>query len=347
MNNKLTAAHSYYWSKCPAWVKAHTLYPVYPRDDKTRLEGIEAHKINMAMIAGKPFVAPSREMERHCRAYFEDFRDNQPVDVMYCGPEYKSYCDVTNSETICDAYAIGDTKLVVWEFKYGYRPVDVLNNPQMSLFAWSIIAPKSEDFMVEFRLHQPRRNDGGPSLSVWSTTKGGLRAYVGQLQSAADSARSENPVACSGPQCRHCPAIFACQTSRKAGFDMLEEPLQLNDFGEAALAAEYGLIQEALEYLSIRAAGIEEYVLNTGVFFPGYEIITGRGSKKIKGDISWLGNMYGVKTHKEVPLTPNQLINAGIPEDILAPLVESIPGKKKLKAVNEQTAKDMFNVHTK
>lgn len=315
---------------------------VREEDDQDRLDGIEAHRVARMMIADKPHGCTNPHIVRHCEAYVQDIIDNRPNPCSWFEAESEVIDVTTARKAYVDAWAAANEHLVIWELKYGYRPVPVEGNPQMALYAKALKGPSTET--IEFRIFQPRCYDGHEAVRTWQTTPEELYELWDELGAAANDARTDQPLAVSGPiQCGKCPGIHACAVSQRTAYEQLGRPLQLLDPDGNALAAEYARITEALEYLKIRASGIEEHVLATGLYLPGYTIGTGRGSRKLNSDISWLAEMYNVKPTKEVDLTPKQLEDAGIPTKVLSPFVTTTAGKKKLKAVDPTAAKEMFD----
>lgn len=140
----------------------------------------------------------------------------------------------------CWYYDEEKNEVHVWDFKYGFKPVEVRENWQLIGYAsgvCSLILEKFHDgnkFLAEhwdmvFNLHivQPRaRHREGP-IRTWSLTRDALRYYENELQTSVQSSFLENPLLEAGSHCTYCKAKSICPQLKKESNMIVDKELEI------------------------------------------------------------------------------------------------------------------------
>lgn len=254
-------------------------------------------------------------------------------------------------------------RLVIWEFKYGHRPVKAVGNLQLTLYAEGVLTSLGIDgfadqrCQLEFRVVQPRSYQaGGNGVKVWSCAASDIRATINWLATSAQAAHGPDPVLRSGPHCIDCARRHVCPKAAEAAFSAFSlagdsVPDVLTD---KALAVEATLLDLAEKAIKARKSAIdievESRVLG-GKFIPGFavEITCGRRRWAVTtSDVKDLGAALGVVLVEEQPVSPAEaervLKAKGVPEfkAVIAAYTETPSGGPKVVADDGTKAKQVF-----
>lgn len=157
------------------------------------------------------------------------------------------------------------TKLIVYDFKYGFIPVDAEENDQMKFYGiGALTLPEAlcvEE--VELVIVQPR-SLRGEKVKRWTTTPEALLAFEGHLHDKAAEADKGGPLV-AGDHCEHCTALEcgACAEARKAPIAACTELLPFSPVDEGVVTAPPApsyLTQEQLERVVDRAPIIIDWL---------------------------------------------------------------------------------------
>lgn len=225
-------------------------------------------------------------------------------------------------------------RIIVWDYKFGHREVDVEWNEQLAVYVLGLLEMLKQNGMneqyidVELRIVQPRCYTSQGPIRTWEGKASDLRALWNQLHMRAADSLTPNPVATSGSHCLDCPARHACGAARKSAMAAMDyshrgmvEPLTAE-----AISFELDALERAAEAIKTRMTGLEAQavqMLRQGKLIPGY------GVKDTVGHLSWrstmqpesidaLGAMFGVSLRKDAPfITPTQALAKGIDEAVI------------------------------
>ncbi len=263
----------------------------------------------------------------------------------------------------CWVYIEDIKTLIVWDFKYGHRPVDAYENWQLINYTLLILQGfnlgrgitglEDQNITVRMRIIQPRGYHSGGCMQEWSTVASGLRSYVNQLKAAAIEATGDNPDMVTGAHCRDCRARHACKGAQIAS----QNAMEYNDryylpenAGPEIMATELNMLKRAADAIEFRLLGLEEQVktqLMAGGNIPGWMLKMGLGRQawnKSTQEILTLGTLMGMDLKKpDAPITPKQAIKKGIDETVINAYSDKPKTGLKLVKDNGTKARKVFS----
>jgi Protein of unknown function (DUF2800) len=353
---------------CPGSVKMQAMAPKTADTDE-ELEGQAAHLVAMGvasrkwepklgdkfMYAGRPWEIDD-DMLDGAVTYAEEaqFLGNgqfeEPVSAKHVIPECWGTPDYWR---VYDYFENGTgargIQLKVADYKYGYRHVEVFENPQLIAYALGVQhrLQLSWKTPVCLAIAQPRAFHHEGPVRHWRTldnrplTLADLYHFaVRVIVPAVEEALSENPQTIAGPHCVDCRARGICPTYRKDIANVLQYvgTAQLDNMTSEAVGVELRLVKWAIKMLEGRYDGLRAHAeasINAGVPIPywRYGPVAGRLTWKPdtpKPDIAAMGDMLGVDLRKPMALvTPTQAKKV-IDESIIAMYADRPSGGMKL-----------------
>ena len=331
------------WGHCPAYVQMTMAFPQVPTTES--MEGEAAHwygEQRLKNIIGPHDRAPNGivlndEMRESAGVYIRDVWDamlkypGSQVGIEFYGAArsiHPEHCGGT-----VDAYLFNRSLmlLITWNFKHGHGEVSEFENFQeigytrMLLDYLGIDGYQEQFLTVQNRIVQPRCYTAKGIVRTWEYKAVEIRGLVNQLVAAGQRALEPIPEAKSGDYCVHCPGRHSCPAARRVAMNAIDysgkniPELMTPD----AISFELQLLERAKKAIEARYTGMLELAESTikrGTLVPGY------GLEPTYGRLSWttplaaikmLGNDYGKALTKEVPITPTQAIDAGVPKEIV------------------------------
>lgn len=350
--------------QCGAAARMMAQYPSEETED-TR-EGTAAHWVAEDMIrnggrnVAEGVIAPNgvmvtEEMIEAGEVYFSDVIAQVPdlqglhierrIDCHSISPE----CDGTP-----DMWHYRPGHLIVWDYKYGRRYVPAFENWQMIEYVSGILdllgvtGLNDHLITVDMRVVQPRCFVGGSSVRNWRINAQELRGYFNTARMFEERSLKPDAPATSNPDCRDCcpGQCSAAQAAAYNGVDISMQP-QPFDMPPAALGTELGTLRRAAEAIKARQDALEVQalaLLKRGQAVPGFRVETSQGRTAWTQPVEWvkaLGEVLGVVTVQEKPLTPTQVIKAGVPAEMVTPHT-SRPTSLKLVEDDGSHARKVF-----
>lgn len=255
-----------------------------------------------------------------------------------------------------DAFAIHGATIYLWDYKFGFSPVDVRENWQLIVYLALLFKHLSlgddRQWRVRFAIVQPRDYSGGErGVKVWEIGAHELRAHINVVRNAFAEALGPNPRLRVGPGCRNCSARHACPELQRAG--LLEAELgqqaQPFDLSPGALGLELQMLERAIATLTARKTGLDAQAIRAikaGAQVPGYAVSRGDGRvvwNKPANMVINTGKLLGFDLAKPPePITPKQAMDLGMPAEIVGSWSESKPGAEKLVPDNGSLAARVF-----
>lgn len=360
---------------CRGYARMTALYPEIPgaTDDKIREEGTAghwvAHSIGQGFIVPEGTLAPNKvevddKMLDGANIYLEDLRacgvpvyQEMTLPAQWIHPE----CGGTSDAWAWDAV---NRKLIVWDYKYGYRYVDAFENPQLSIYVssildylhklgWIILDGVSEmDITVEMVVVQPRCFGAEP-IRRWTVKATMLRGIWNTLRQAAVETLAPEPTLKAGSWCQDCSARHACPAAQRAALASIDFSAKMipHDLTPAAMGDALRRIKQAKEFLESLESGLEVQLLHAisnGHVDPNWSIGYGRGSTAFKegAEQQFLALAKYMKldgvTKPERAKTPLQIIDA-IGPDLISRFIEKRPGAKKLVPFTDRTIRKLLS----
>jgi Protein of unknown function (DUF2800) len=342
---------------------------LYGRDDKSEAstEGDLAHELAANYIARSKFIGMSssftQEMHEGAKTYedvilkfFPEKPVNDGVDEFFLPNEnihVEEYVNISNIHSEMwgtpDAWGIVDKTLHIFDYKFGFTPVEVFENWQLLAYACGIYKNHLEIKDIYLHIVQPRDYISNSKHKVWHLTTQELMSYKQRLIISEALAMSPNAPLIVSDQCKYCKARYACPALQKAAFGATE--LAYRNTQHALTSREIGtelkFLHEAQEILSYRITALEteaEHLLKSGMHVDHYEL------KPVESRLSWImpkediiqmGELLGINLRKEDVITPTQAIKAGLPEDNILACAER-KSSVKLSKIDTTKSKEVF-----
>lgn len=253
-----------------------------------------------------------------------------------------------------DAYAIdrSTSTLYLADLKFGFRPVDVWRNLQLTIYAWTLLALSGCRNAV-LTIVQPRCPHPDGPVRTWRTNVDELRPLAVWLCERAAAALAPNPVCTPNPACRNCAAAHACKSLQAAGLAGLETAYDSipHILTPAELGYELSKLLAAQERIEHRITGLNaqgESLHKRGTAVPGFTLdrvaTRWRWREGAEQALQRLGSMLGVSVMAEPKLrSPAQLRNlfpAAL--DVQSLYAERPTGELRLKATDPNEAIKAF-----
>lgn len=244
--------------------------------------------------------------------------------------------------------------LLVVDFKFGHRPVDVFENWQLIEYVAGLLHERGADDMrtrVTVKIAQPRAFHRDGPIRSWSFPATDIRAHINIANAAAVEALGPNPRFRVGPECRDCRARHACETLQRAALTACDiaGAAQPFDLPPTALALEYRVLKRYAALLDARITGLEEQALaqiKAGKPLPGLRVEHGAGREVwtiTDLQVIQIGKAIGVNVARPLAaMTPKQAVKAGLPDAILAGIVNTPRGAAKLVEDDGARARRVF-----
>lgn len=331
------------WRVCQGYVAMIAAYPESDdpeADNDVREDGTACHWLAEEMWHGREHavgtLSPNNrvitdemhdavEMYHHAlrapqRQWDMEWHIEAPVNCKWFAPGMKG---------TADAWGYKPGWLRVVDLKYGFAFVEVWENPQLIIYAWSIAQDLQlpDTDMVEFTIVQPRSYHRDGQVRTWHCKVGDLLPYAEGLRSAARNALSPASKCVPNPGCTNCAARHACVALQQSSMVALEQAYASVPFEmePAAVASELTRLKEGAKRMEARITGLEgqaEAMLRDGAVIPGWELSASMGRTRwIDGAqerILALGDYYGVDVAApRTPLSPTKAKTL-LPEKVIA-----------------------------
>jgi len=363
---------------CPGSRALEEQYPA--SESAASIEGGLAHQYAAWVLQNRLGNAPtpfpdswlgqvSDDMKRGADIYVEKIKNDTVGFYGFANIHIEERLDISVIHSECwgtpDAwfYDSQNKTVYLYDYKYGHRPVDPVENWQLIEYAAGIaqlcgmkVFPDSSwdgDDEITFHLIvvQPRDYSSAP-IKSWAAGIKTLRRYWERLR-AAEALAFQDVIQCqTSDSCLHCSARHVCPALQKTTLN-ISEFVSLNTPQVANanhLGSELKLLQRAASLLTARITGLETEALarfQQGENVPYFKIDRGRGKEVWDQTCEYVvgvGQLLGLELQKPADLiTPNQARKLGFPENVLQSLIKRIPGELKLMADDGSQARKIFN----
>ena len=358
------------WVPCPGSVLMEMMYPENDADKEKAAEGELAHLACHNMLKGQPLPdGVTDEMVEGAEIYAQDIQDV----LRLCSPAVKPniehklwkgnrvlFDDNNWGTPDCTLHDIPHFKYYAWDYKFGHRYVEVMDNWQLLNYCILDLSNEmsgkiQEGIECHLRIVQPRSYHPSGPIREWVVMSQDLWSYREVLREAAKVALLPDAPCKTNSECRDCRARHACPTLQEAGYlavDVSGKSMPF-DMPPEALGRELAVMQKAADLLKARIDGLENEVLGNikrGVPITGWMTNQGTGRKKWDKPIEEviaLGAMMGIDVAKPGAITPTQAIKAGIPAAVVDSYAVTPLGEIKLVRDNGAQARKVFQGATK
>lgn len=321
------------WIHCPGSCQLQSRYPEAEEGGKAALDGEAAHNCAARLLMGEDINVGdfaentqiiTEEMFNAAKLYYRDVQSVKGVKCLTVekqvhAPHVSRYLYGTP-----DCWGVAEDTLIIWDFKFGYLPVEAFENWQGIGYACCILGNIPEEInKIQIRIVQPRANHPDGPIRAWSFPAANMPEYEQIITESINEALSPTAEVCSGPWCRNCNALIACPAAQEHGAAIMQfiDKAVPREPDPAMLAMELSLLNEAADMLEYRKKAIEGLVtsrIKAGERIPGYSI------KPAYGRLSWsvdpdtaaaFGDTQDVDIRKPGVMTPTQAKAAGMDVD--------------------------------
>lgn len=244
--------------------------------------------------------------------------------------------------------------LLLWDYKFGHRYVEVFENAQMVDYIAGItdgIHDMTPGVDIVVTIVQPRSFSSDGPIRRWETTLLKLRALINVSSNAVHEALGPNPRAKVGPECRDCKARHACPTLQREGFAGMDEAKRVTpmEMTPAAAGLELRMLERSIALLTARSKGLEaqlERMAKSGAPTPGWRLVPGESRETWtvpEAQVIATAALLRVNVAKPPEaITPAQARKAGLDPDLVAALAARGPAGMKLVADDGSAARRAF-----
>ena len=241
-----------------------------------------------------------------------------------------------------DALHRAGTDVYVWDLKYGYQVVEVVDNWQLVCYAAGVARPGDTVHVV---IVQPRVWHPAGRARVFSITYEQLAERVSRLRERALLAMSGQAYTAPGRHCSYCPALAVCPAARRVLLDH-SEPAIAEPIPDHALAEELRLLRDLDQVLRMRVGALEADALQrmrSGKRLPG--IHTRQTESRLQWtaapeDVLRMASACGYQISR--PVTPTQALDAGVPAEIINQYASRKPGAVQVSTGCDRKASEVF-----
>jgi len=262
--------------------------------------GMGAEPLNdTGLIPTDEFMDMSREAARYA------------LDLVDLGADHWE-TPLTHGDTLrgtCDFYGYNSqtATLHVVDFKFGFIHVAAKWNWQLLCYLL-MLQPFGNAERIALHIYQPR--DFGEPVKVWDMPVAEAMDAMAWLSGRMDAALHSAECA-TGPHCRNCNSRMFCSAFQDQAACLLEtvSTSLTQELPPKALSAEYAYLLRAQAVINSAVKGFTDlltYNIETGIPTPGWQLGSGRGSRKWTGStesIKALGAMFGVSLTEEKPIS--------------------------------------------
>lgn len=355
---------------CPG---SRAMEAAYPETEPSResLEGTAAHWAFAEILAGREIdtglIAPNGimltdEMVEGAELFVGDIIQSTPAAEFFGYPlMVETPVSIATIHPECwgtpDAWIYKPGRLIVWDYKFGHRYVEVFENLQMVEYAAGILEQMGVNGIADqhteviFRIVQPRCYVGGAPIREWRTTASDLRALFNLLRGWEEAAMQNNAPCVVNEHCGDCLARHACPAAQRAAYHGMAIATSSVPFDlpPEALGVELRYVDRAIAALEARRTGLAEQalaVIKRGARVPLYHAEQGEGRERWKrpdAEIIALGDMLGIPLSKPKLITPKQAVKAGLDEATAKAFSETPKSEIALKPDNDTQARKVFS----
>lgn len=368
------------WGKpdgCPGWVTMALMYPEL-EDSPEAAEGTAAHELAAEAVelasraqpltTGVGDIAPNgvaytEEMVEAAQDYAAHIQQIMRDAAVFGGPNLGIERKIHAPQVHADSWGTVDFflydhnqgVLYVYDYKFGHRHVDAFENYQLINYYAGIISELGIDghadqhLTVEFGIFQPRAYKATGAWDFWRVTGSDLRGHINALTWGASQALGLDPSTKSGLHCRDCTARHACEAALRGGaslYHVAAKPVPA-ELDPQALGLQLKLVREAESMLGYLREGYEaqvEALTRQGKAVPGWAQQPKMGRKRWANvaDAITIADACEVDIRKHDAVTPNQAIKLGLPEEIVASMIETPQVGISIVPDNGTQAKKVF-----
>lgn len=352
---------------CRGWVAMAAAYPA--EDTEESREGTVAHAMATGWLSyklhGHPYAMPqvgelvegvevTHDM-RYGALMFADY----VLGVVDTSAVVERPVRIHTIHELCEGtpdvvwFARGTGITHVFDYKFGWGPVEADENPQCLLYAlgaqetWGYSGSHPAHATVRVHIIQPRAMHYLGQIRTWLSPNP-VQSYLPAFRAAATEALSNDAQVRTGPFCRHCTARHACGPALDAGMALYESlgialPV---DATVDQIAGRWAALKSASKRLEKICEAYEAQF--TSLLQQGHAAREYRLAPT-QGNAAWVDKeaaravaaAAGVSLEKNDLITPTQAKAAGLAAAVVDSLSLRKPGLK-IQKIDHRQAEEAF-----
>jgi hypothetical protein len=249
-----------------------------------------------------------------------------------------------------DAWGRDDNKIFLFDFKYGFTPVEAFENWQLLCYMSGLLEKINphKPFEMHFYIVQPR--DFYNQIKHWKITDlNEFYKYEHKLRISSEISMEEDAPLGPSDQCKYCSARAFCKPLKQTVTERIKNMNPSDDLDDNELGTELKELHDTQTLLEARITALEEETLaklKLGRRIPFYQL--GRTQPREKWikpvqEVLTLGRLFDIDLAKpQEAITPKQAIKAGIPADTIREYSETPLGELKLERIKESETRKIF-----
>lgn len=345
---RLSPSSAEQWINCPGSVQ---LQECYPESD----DGVEAKDGDLCHLTAarllNGFEPPSEatpEILDAARYYESVVRE---VTGAMTPKMVETRVDLPQVHPDCwgtpDAAFMALDALHVWDLKYGWGIVEVYNNWQLMLYALGVLAliPGSRPQRVVLHIVQPRPYHPDGHHRQWEVPYTRLLEAQAIARISAEAALSPEPHCLTGKHCKHCSALLHCDAARAVSLAVIDvvTTARHHELTTEQMGFELTVLSRMADIINHRLDAALETALTMskqGVSIPGWVESRTPGRTEFDptrvAEVKQVAAAFGVAVEAAPKLlTPNQVVKAGLPADLVAQYTIKTGGNAKMVPVRK------------
>lgn len=230
----------------------------------------------------------------------------------------------------------------VYDLKYGYMPVEAVDNWQ--LLAYATKRPAETEF-IKLHIYQPRAySKEGPSKTDTLPRKQFEERIIDIRNAIMQALNPATAICTAGGHCRGCSCFATCNTfdrAMKSAFDLTGHIESDNN----NLSLQLVLLRQIATMSKKKLERLESMIegrLEKGEVISGVNVKPSYGALKwnnSESEVKQMCEMLGIQAYKNKLLTPKQVIESGVPEAAVKGMASRSFTKKLTIMTNEEVAK--------
>lgn len=357
MTFRLRPSAAHRWSNCPAEPSFAALAPKQPTSDAAREGTCAAWMAEAVLIGDAPStqemigkVHPNGwECDADMAIATQDYCDHVLARGEVMAEHKVEFTDEISGTLDSAFHAEREGVLYVTDFKYGYLPVEVFNNPQLIIYAWGLVGELSVKGveLIQLEIYQPRAIHHDGIIRKWVISYDELEQYAQDLRLAAAACQRPNPLAKPGSHCTYCPAAVGCESLAHTTYTMAHTLMspEYRDLTIEQLAQELNFMEEAETVMKARFKAIakEGEARAKTDDIPGWRMVSRKGHRKFTVDAKIIETFTGISATEEKLITPAEAIRRGADKIAIDAMSEQPSIGHKLTRVTREKVAQIFS----
>lgn len=237
------------------------------------------------------------------------------------------------------------------DLKYGFNVVEPFRNPQVGIYAGSILRHLTSRGVTVRRvvigIYQPRAYHPAGIHRTWVCDPETLMAFVQEIEEAGSRAQAPDAPATPGEHCEYCPAAATCPAVAHANYRVFDAVAvaQQRHMTAQEMVEELEFLRIAGDMLKGRTSAVHaeaEARIHKGEHLPGWHMEQRAGQRRFKVPADVVRAMTGINPEVAKMITPAELERLGADPAAVAHMTETPRTKPALRKIAPGYFKNLF-----